>query len=146
MRKSINASSVFKPRGSYSQVLRVGDFVYVSGQMGIDFESGIKSDLESQVNVLFNNIEVLLKEMNMHLNHIVTTTILLRKDVDLDVFDDLYQKHFKEPYPAMTLAVVDTLRDKDALVELSCHAIDLTAYEMMSQCSDDECDDCGCND
>lgn len=142
MRKAINSEQVIKPYGSFSQVLKVGDFVFVSGQMGIDFESGIQSDLESQMNALFTNTENLFKEMKMNLNQITKANVFVTKDVDLKQFDELYEQHFKFPYPARTLAVVDRLPEEGALVEIAFDAIDLSAYQIMNECDDEGCNCC----
>ncbi len=78
----------------------------------------------------------------MHLNQITKAVVYLRKDQDIKTFDNLYQVHFKHPYPARTIVFVDKLSQKNALVEISFDAIDLTAYEAMQACSDETCSDC----
>lgn len=142
MRKAINSDEVIKPSGTFSQVLRVGDYVFVSGQMGIDFKSGMQADLEGQMKALFDNTHKLFKEMNMNLNQIVTATVFVTKDVDLERFDELYEEHFKFPYPARTLAIVERLPEADAMVEISFAAIDLSAYQIMNECDDEGCNCC----
>ncbi len=142
MRKAINSEEVIKPKGSFSQVLKVGDFVFVSGQMGIDFDLGIQNDLESQMKALFINVNKLFEEMKMNLNQIVRASVYVTKDVNLDEFDSLYEENFNFPYPARTLAVVDSLPDEKALVEISFEAIDLSAYQIMNECDDEGCNCC----
>lgn len=143
MRKSVNSSKVLKPRGSYSQVLKVGDFVYISGQMGIDLESGMRDTLETQVQAIFNNTKTLLSELNMHMNQITKSTVYITKEVDINVFDEFYEQNFKQPFPARSLVIVDELPEKDALVQIAFDAIDLRAYQIMNDCGDEGCDTCG---
>ena len=142
MRKAINSEEVIKPNGTFSQVLKVGDFVFVSGQMGIDFESGMQPDLESQMKALFENTNKLFEEMKMNINQIVKANVFVTKDVDLEKFDELYEMNFKFPFPARTLAVVEGLSEEGALVEISFDAIDLSAYQIMNECDDEGCNCC----
>ena len=142
MRKSVSSTEVLKPHGSYSQVLKVGDFVYVSGQMGLDLDSGMRETLEDQVVTIFENTKILLKELNMDTNQITKANIFVTKDVDIAEFDKYYEKNFKQPFPARTLVIVDELQEKEALVEISFDAIDLRAYQIMNDCGEEGCDKC----
>lgn len=142
MRKEINSKDVIRNNESFSPVLKVGDYVYVSGQIGIDVNSNIDDSLEVQMKTLFDNTQKLFKEMNMHLNQIVKANVFVTKGVDLQKFDELYIQNFKFPYPARTLAVVDSLSEEKALVEISFDAIDLRAYQIMNDCAEDGCNTC----
>lgn len=142
MRKSVNSMKVAKAKGSFSQVLKVGDFVYISGQVGLMFNSTIPKSLETQVEIIFTNTKLLLSELNMDLNHITKAVVYLRKDQDINQFDNLYQVYFKHPYPARTIVFVDKLSQENALVEISFDAVDLTVYEAMQACRDEGCSDC----
>lgn len=146
MRKEINSKDVAKLSKSFSQVLKVGDNVYVSGQMGVDINSNIPKSLEEQMENLFANANKLFKEMNMHINQVVKANVFVKSSVDLAEFEELYIKNFKFPYPARSLAVVEGLSVEDALVEISFDAIDLSAYQIMNQCDEIGCNDCENND
>lgn len=142
MRKSINSLEVAKPSGSFSQVLKVGDFIYISGQVGLDKDLKMPNSLNKQVKVIFDNLALLLKELDMPINQIVKASVYLKVGEDVQDFDDLYQANFKHPYPARTLVFVDALSHQDALVEISFEAIDLSDLEAMQACSTTDCKDC----
>lgn len=142
MRKSVNSLQVPKPRGSYSQVLKVGDFVYISGQIGLNNNLEISENLKDQVNTIFDNTNTLLSELKMHINQIVRTVIYAKEGVDLEEIDNLYESHFKHPFPARSVVYVNKLSNDKALVEISFDAIDLSAYEAMQGCNGDGCDGC----
>lgn len=144
MRKSVNSLQVPKPSGSYSQILKVGDFVYISGQIGLNLDLLLPNSLEAQMEAIFRNTKVLLSELNMHIDQVTRTVVYAKNDQDIEKIDELYQSHFKHPYPARTVVFVDKLMMEEALVEISFDAIDLSAYEAMQGCGDDGCD--GCDD
>ena len=142
MRKAVNSAEVLKPSGSYSQVLKVGDFVYISEQVGLDINEGIVEGLKPQVETIFNNTTKLLSELNMHCNQIVKVNIFAKKSVDLEELDSVYEKFFKHPYPTRVVVFVDDLPEENALVKMSFDAIDLSAYEAIKDCDDDGCNSC----
>ena len=144
MRKSINPLEVSKTKGAFSQVLKVGDFVYISGQVGVDNDLKVEEGLNSQVEKIFERVNRLLKELNMHINQVVKVTVYLKSGEDQEVFDKLYASHFKHPFPARSVVFVDKLSKEDALVEMAFDAIDLSAYEAMQGCEEDGCE--GCSD
>lgn len=146
MRKSVNSLQVPKPSGSYSQVLKVGDFVYISGQIGLNLDLLLPNSLEAQMETIFKNTEVLLSELNMHMNQVTRAVIYAKNDQDVEKIDELYRTHFKHPYPARTVVFVDRLMVDEALVEISFDAIDLSAYEAMQGCNDDGCNGCDADD
>lgn len=142
MKKSVNSIKVAKPSGSYSQVLKVGDFVYISGQIGINSQLEIPDSLKAQIKIIFDNVSILLSELDMQIVHIVKANVYLKNGEDIKLFDKLYQENFKHPFPARTLAFVDSLSDNDALVEIAFDAIDTTALQIAQDGSEDDCKDC----
>ncbi len=144
MRKSVNSLQVSKPSGSYSQVLKVGDFVYISSQSGLDVNNKVVVGLKNQADKIFENTNILLSELKMHINQVVKTVVYAKEGVDMSVVDDIFEVNFKHPYPARSVVFVNGFKDEATLVEISFDAIDLSAYEAMQGCSDEGCD--GCDD
>lgn len=142
MRKSVNTALVPKASGAYSQVLKVGDFVYISGQIGLNSNLEVEKSLESQVKTIFENTNILFDELKMHINQVVRVVVYITENVSVEAFDKLYSENFKHPFPARSIVYVKKLSHNDALVEMSFDAIDLTAYEAMQDCSDEGCDGC----
>ncbi|NLC54611.1 MAG: RidA family protein [Erysipelothrix sp.] len=142
MRKSVNSLQVPKPSGSYSQVLKVGDFVYISGQIGLNKDMLLPQTIDQQVENIFTNITALLGELKMHINQITRVSIYAKNGQDIKEIDALYQGYFKHPFPARTFVFVDSLSHDDALIEIAFDAIDLSAYEAMQGCSGGGCNGC----
>lgn len=142
MRKSVNSLSVPRKKGAYSQVLKVGDFVFISGQVGLNKDLSISESLIDQVKTIFNNTNLLLEELKMHINQVVRTVIYVVEGVDMEVVDKIYEAQFKHPLPARSVIFVSRLEVEAAKIEISFDAIDLSAYEAMQGCSGDGCDGC----
>lgn len=126
----IHSPNAPKAIGPYSPCIKLGDFIYLSGQIPlnpisnkVEFE-----DIESQTKQVINNIRALLLEINLDLRHVVKTTIFM---TDLSMFDKvnaIYQEYFTHPYPARSCVEVKAL-PKGSLIEIECMAIDTTRYE-----------------
>ena len=152
--KVITSEDAPKAIGPYSQGIKLGDFVYLAGQIALDKDNElVNGDIKEQTLQIVMNIVALLSEINLELRHIVKTTVYL---TDLDLFDDfneIYATYFAHPYPARSTVEVSRL-PKGALVEIDCFAIDTTVYEEKfgtnTYNSDDypevDCEDCesGC--
>ena len=146
MKQAITSKNAPKAIGPYSPVVKVGDFVYMSGQIAIDPKTGelIAKDISAQTEQVLKNIEALLLEMSLETRHIVKTTVFLSDISDFIAMNEVYGKHFSEPYPARSTVQVAAL-PKNAKVEIECLIIDTLAYEMSEcgGCQHSDCED-GC--
>ena len=110
--------------GPYSQAVRAGDFMFCSGQIGIDSE--IKKlagdDIETQTTQVIKNIRGVLKASALDLNDVVKTTVFLSNIKDFPVVNDIYGKAFNDHKPARSTVQVARL-PLDALIEIECVAI-----------------------
>ncbi len=125
--------------GNYSPAVKLGDFVYVSGQIGIDPATGEFADgVEGQAKQIMQNIANILAAKDLKMHHIVKTTIFLENVEDFGVVDKIYGEAFDAayPYPARSCVAVDKL-PKGAKLEIECLVIDTLAYEkqMAGGCS-----------
>uniref|UniRef100_A0AC34RNI8 Uncharacterized protein n=1 Tax=Panagrolaimus sp. JU765 TaxID=591449 RepID=A0AC34RNI8_9BILA len=105
--------------GPYSQAIKVGPTIYVSGSLGIDASTGnfVGNDTESQAHQSLKNIGEILKAAGADFSNVVKTTVLLKDMDDFAVVNQVYSKYFKEPYPARAAYAVAKL-PKDARVEI----------------------------
>lgn len=107
-----------KAVGPYSAYRVVGDFVYVSGQLGLHPETNeLDLDVVSQAKQSLTNIQNILKELGLSLDNVVKTTVLLDNIDDFVTVNEVYATFFKEPYPARSAFAVKNL-PKGALVEI----------------------------
>ncbi|MDX9809067.1 MAG: RidA family protein [Sphaerochaetaceae bacterium] len=126
MKERVNTKNAPQAIGPYSQAVKVGDFVYTSGQLPIHSESGIivSGGLEAQTHQVFRNLIEVLKEAGTDLDHVVKATVFLKNMDDFQAMNAVYGSYFnpKEPLPARSAVQVARL-PKDALVEIEVVAI-----------------------
>ena len=100
-----------------SSAIQTESLVFVSGQGGLDFETGsvIGSDLESQTVQTMENIKRILAAAGLTLDHVVKCNIYLRNRELYKEFNNIYQRFFTPPYPSRTTIYCDL--NYDLLVE-----------------------------
>ncbi len=106
-----------EPIGPYSQGIRENGFVFFSGQIGIDPQTGIlKSTLQSQIERVCENIRALLDAEGLGFKNVVKTTCFLTEPEHFSPFNEIYAKYFISK-PARSCVFVKSL-PKGALVEI----------------------------
>ncbi len=135
---NIFLNSVGTVDGCVSQAVNLGDFVYVSGQIG-------RGDtIEEQTVTACNSIIDILSQMDLRMDHVVKITVYLKDINQKDAFLSIYQNFVEAPYPAATFVQVDNLPE-NSLVQIEAYAISTLRYEQASKqsgCGHD-CDSCG---
>ncbi|MBP3867733.1 MAG: RidA family protein [Solobacterium sp.] len=118
MAKEIATSNAPAAVGPYSQALKVGPFVFASGQIPLDPATGtIKGETAvDQAEQAFTNIEAVLKEAGLSMKDVVKTTVFLTDLNDFGPVNEVYAKHFVKPFPARSCVEVSAL-PKGAKVE-----------------------------
>ncbi|MCX7909166.1 MAG: RidA family protein [Ignavibacteria bacterium] len=112
-----------KPIGPYSQAIKVGKFVFVSGQIGINpLDGQIPERVEDQFMQIMENLKNILAAGKSDLSKVVKVTIYLKDMNDFEKINKIYSSYFKEKYPARETVEVSRL-PKDAKVEISVIAI-----------------------
>ena len=105
--------------GPYSQGINTGSFIFLSGQIPLvrdtgKFPEGIIKEQTEQVIV---NIKALLAAQNLDLTDVVKATVFLADMNEFTAMNEVYSKHFTEPYPARSTVQVARL-PRDARVEI----------------------------
>ena len=105
--------------GPYSQAIEVNGFVYASGQIPIDPETGafVPGGIREQTRQCLRNVSAILQEAGTDLSHVVKTTVYLADIADFAAMNEVYATFFSEPYPARSAVAVRDL-PKGALVEV----------------------------
>ncbi|MBN1678146.1 MAG: RidA family protein [Candidatus Thermoplasmatota archaeon] len=108
-----------KPIGPYSQAVVAGNFVFCSGQLGLDPVTGEISGKTptEQVERAILNLKAVLLRAGSELSHVVKVTLYLRDMRDFAEVNEVYSRHFIEMKPARTTVEVSQL-PKGALVEI----------------------------
>lgn len=106
------------PLGSYSQAIRVGNTVYLSGQIPLDFQGILlEGDIKTQVRQIFENLKVVAEAAGGELNQCVKLTIFLTDLANFSVVNAVMADYFESPYPARSTIEVSGL-PKGAEVEI----------------------------
>jgi len=119
MKKVISTNGAPAAIGPYSQAVKIGDMLFVSGQLGIDPTTGnfVPGGVKEQTEQIFKNIKAILKEAGVSLENVVKTTVFLADMADFPTMNEVYGKEFSAPYPARSTVAVKTL-PKNGLVEI----------------------------
>jgi reactive intermediate/imine deaminase len=107
--------------GPYSQAVRVGDTVYLSGQIALDPATGelVRGEIELEVRRVLDNLKAVAAAAGGSLDHAVKLTVFL---TDLALFgkvNEIMQQYFRAPYPARATIGVAAL-PRGARVEMEC--------------------------
>jgi 2-iminobutanoate/2-iminopropanoate deaminase len=119
MKKTVLTKEAPKPLGPYSQAVRAGKFLFVSGQLPIDPKQGkiVAMEIESQTRQVMENIQAILKAADYSMKNVVSTSVYLSSMTLFDQFNSEYAKYFAEKFPAR--ATVACELKSSALIEVS---------------------------
>ncbi len=114
-----------EPIGPYSQAVKAGDTLYVSGQIPVVPDTGeiIKSDIAEATEQVMKNIWAILNEAGMDFSNVVKCSIFVTDIRDFSIVNATYEKYFDTDPPARETVEVAAL-PKDVNVEISCIAVD----------------------
>jgi len=115
----VSTESAPKAIGPYSQAIKAGDFVFCSGQIALDAQSGqvISGGVEEQTKKVLENLKAVLEKAGATLENVVKTTVFLKDMNDFVKMNSVYAQYFTSNPPAR--AAVEAARlPKDVLVEI----------------------------
>jgi 2-iminobutanoate/2-iminopropanoate deaminase len=108
--------------GPYSQAIRFGPMVYVSGQIPVDPATGnVSNDVQEQTHQSMKNLQAIIKAAGGTLQDVVKTSVFIKDMNDFAKINEVYGEYFKENPPARACVEVARL-PKDVLVEIECIA------------------------
>ncbi len=111
MKKEISTVNAPAAIGPYSQGIRNGNMIFLSGQLGIDPEKKklVSGGVEAEAHQVFKNIKAVLSEEDANLDDIVKVTVLLKDMADFKTVNEVYSQYFNKPYPARSAFAVKEL-------------------------------------
>ena len=113
----INTANAPEAIGCYNQALKVGNTVYLSGQLGINPRTlKLADDITTQVQQMFDNIIAVVHASKGSINNIVKLNIYLTDMANFPIINSIMSEKFTPPYPARSTIGVLSLA-KGALVE-----------------------------
>jgi 2-iminobutanoate/2-iminopropanoate deaminase len=107
----------------YSQAIRAGGFIFVSGQLGLRPDhTEVEGQIEQQTEQVFANLAAILSEAGTSLGRVVKTTVFLADLGDFAAMNDVYKRHVGDVPPARSTVEVAAL-PSGALVEIEAIAL-----------------------
>ncbi|MDA4125428.1 MAG: RidA family protein [Thaumarchaeota archaeon] len=123
----IDSPEVASGGSMYSQAVKAGNVLYVSGQVAFDQKNALigKGDIEAQTVQAFENMKALLKAAGMGFDNVVKITVYLTDLANRPSFHRVRERYFdSDKLPSSTLVVVKSLAHPDLLVEIEAVAVE----------------------
>lgn len=121
--KQISTNHAPAAIGPYSQALRAGQTVFVSGQIPVDPATGRMADsIEEQAKQSLTNLKNILAAEGLTMENVIKTTVFLADLNDFAKVNEVYATFFTQPYPARSCVQVAAI-PKGAGVEIECIAV-----------------------
>lgn len=124
MNQAIHTENAPAAIGPYSQGIKAGNTIYVSGQLPIDPATGefAGTDIAAQTRQSLTNIQNILAAAGTDMSKVVKTTVLLADITEFGAMNEVYAEFFQEPYPARAAFQVAAI-PKGAKVEIEAIAV-----------------------
>ena len=106
------------PIGPYSQAVKCGKTIYISGQIGLNLETGeLFCGTKAQLIRIFTSLEEIVKVSGGSLDDVVKLSVFVTDLADFGMVNEFIESHFKAPFPARSVVEVKAL-PKGASVEI----------------------------
>jgi 2-iminobutanoate/2-iminopropanoate deaminase len=118
-RQAVSSADAPQAIGPYSQAIRAGTLLFVSGQIPLDPATGVMvdGDIAAQTHRVFANLRAILAAAGVTFDNVLRTTVYLADMNDFAIVNEIYGTYFSSPAPAR--ATVQAARlPKDARVEI----------------------------
>ena len=124
MKKVIETDMAPKAIGPYSQAIRAGDLIFLSGQIPIDPVTGktVEGGIDDQTRRVLDNIKGLLASQGSAMDDVVKVTIFLKDMSDFNRVNEIYATYFPSSPPARSTVEVARL-PRDVLIEIEAVAL-----------------------
>ncbi len=108
---AVKTNNAPKAIGPYSQAIKSHSFLFTSGQLPIDLETGSipKGSIEKRVELCLKNLRAIVEEAGTSMDRAVKITVFLTDMADFQAVNQVYQGFFKEPFPARSAIQVAAL-------------------------------------
>ena len=120
MKEIISTKNAPPAVGPYSQAIKYGNLLFISGQIPLDPNTGslVEGDIEVQTRVVIENMKAILEASGMAVENVLKCTCFLKDMGDFEIFNSVYKTYFGESLPARECVEVSRL-PKDVSVEIS---------------------------
>ncbi len=124
MREAISTPDAPAAIGPYSQAIRAGNLLFLSGQIPLDPKTGalVEGGIEPQTHQVFRNIAAILKAAGASFDNVVSAGVFLADMNEFTKVNEIYGTYFSAPFPARATVQVARL-PKDCRVEIQVTAV-----------------------
>jgi len=118
-----------KAIGPYSQGVKVGNFVFVSGQIPVDPKTGnlIEGDIKEKTKIVLENLKAILESAGSSLERVVKVTVFVNDINNFEAVNEIYSEYFEKNKPARSFVEVSRL-PKNVDIEIEAIAIAEAEY------------------
>lgn len=111
MREAVESREAPKPIGPYSQGVRAGCLLFVSGQIPLDPSTGslVQGDFKARARRALENLRAVVEAAGASMDSVVKVTVYLTDIKRFSEFNEVYRDYFREPYPARAVVGVSSL-------------------------------------
>jgi len=108
---AITSPELTPPVGPFSQAIKVGGFIYFSGQIGQDPTTGklVAGGIAAETERVFQNLSAVLEAAGKSFDDVARAGVYLTSMSDYVTLNGIYAKHFRQPFPARTAIAVAAL-------------------------------------
>jgi 2-iminobutanoate/2-iminopropanoate deaminase len=118
MREAVSTDAAPKAIGPYSQAVRAGSLLFVSGQIPVDASGAmVDGNIVAQTHQVFANLRAILEAAGTSLDHVVRSTVYLADMSDFAAMNEVYGTYFSAPAPARATIQAGRL-PKDVRIEI----------------------------
>ena len=120
----ISTANAPKAIGPYEQAIKVGEFVYVSGQIPLDPKTGtiVEGDIKVQTHRVMENLKAIVEASGSSLQRVIKATVFLQNIGDFAAMNEIYNEYLGAAKPARSTVAVANL-PRGALVEIDLIAL-----------------------
>ncbi len=123
MREAVSTDAAPKAIGPYSQAVRAGSLLFVSGQIPVDASGAmVEGNIVAQTHQVFANLRAILEAAGTSLDHVVRSTVYLADMNDFAAMNEVYATYFDSPAPARSTIQAAGL-PKNARIEIDVIAV-----------------------
>lgn len=110
-KQTVSTTEAPRALGPYSQAIRWGNLLFLSGQVGIDPETGklVEGGVEAQARRVFKNMAAILTAAGIDFSGLLKTTVFLKDMAHFKMVNEIYAAHVPEPYPARSAVAIKEL-------------------------------------
>jgi 2-iminobutanoate/2-iminopropanoate deaminase len=110
-KQAVSSDKAPKALGPYSQAVRCGTLLFLSGQVGIDPQTGklAEGGVEAQTRQVFKNMAAVLAAAGADFSSLLKTTVFLKDMAHFKTVNEIYAGHVPQPYPARSAVAVREL-------------------------------------